>query len=118
MSRCGAGARAELAWANGKHRRYGIEKARGKARVKESSMALPREKAWFFAKTFGWGWSFPARWQGWAVFVGCVLAAVGGAPMAKAHRAGYILYVSAVFVVLLTFCCWKGERPRWSWGRD
>lgn len=86
--------------------------------VRENGMALPREKAWFLAKTYGWGWGFPARWQGWVVFLGCILAVVAGAPLAKGHKTGYILYDSAVLVVFFALCLWKGERPRWRWGRD
>jgi hypothetical protein len=28
-------------------------------------MPLPRNKAWFRAMTYGWGWGLPLRWQGW-----------------------------------------------------
>ncbi len=30
-------------------------------------MSLPKEKAWFPAKRYGYGWGIPRRWQGWLV---------------------------------------------------
>lgn len=84
----------------------------------KSAMPLPKETAWFPAKTYGWGWGFPSRWQGWVVFIGFILAMIGGAPIAKANLRLFIAYSCFVAGVLIAICWWKGERPSWRWGRD
>jgi hypothetical protein len=81
-------------------------------------MPLPRDKAWFAAKTFGWGWGLPLRWQGWAVMVGFIVVLIAGAPLAKRAALFFVGYSLAVALVLVAICYWKGEAPRWRWGKD
>ena len=81
---------------------------------------MPEQKPtfWFYVKSFGWGWAFPARWQGWAVFAtyAALLFCVRQIISAPAYR---IPYVIGVTVLLILIVAWKGERPlRWRWGRD
>jgi len=75
---------------------------------------------WFPAKRYGWGWSIPTVWQGWAVlgvFVALVAAGTWLFPP-RAAPVGYFAYV-VVLCLLLTGVCWlKGEPPRWRWGGD
>lgn len=76
-------------------------------------MSLPRGKAWFHAKTYGWGWGLPARWQGWVVmaaFVALLMIAARNVP-------GYVAYCVAMAAALVAVCWWKGEPPKWRWGR-
>jgi hypothetical protein len=81
-------------------------------------MPLPKDKAWFAAKTYGWGWGFPMRWQGWVVMVGFVLAIAVGAPLVKRGAVFFVAYCVALGAVLMAICYWKGEAPRWRWGSD
>ena len=75
-------------------------------------------KYWFPAKRYGWGWSFPATWQGWAVLAAYLLLILGPIPRLHPdeHPLGFLLYAALVTVALLAVCLWKGEPPRWHWG--
>lgn len=74
---------------------------------------------WFPAKRYGYGWSLPTVWQGWAVlFAFFALSFAGALWLLPAHQEllylGFVLLLCAVLVVL----CWlKGEPARWRWGR-
>ncbi|HEY4246782.1 MAG TPA: hypothetical protein VGM64_07995 [Lacunisphaera sp.] len=82
-------------------------------------MPLPKEQAWFPAKTYGWGWGVPKRWQGWVVGGGFVVGLVfPGIRIASRSIPYYAAYAIALSIVLSLFCYWKGERPRWRWGDD
>jgi hypothetical protein len=80
-------------------------------------MPLPKDTAWFPAKTHGWGWGFPCRWQGWVAFLGYTLAMIGGTPIAKTDLGLFIAYACFASSVLITICWWKGEKPSWRWGK-
>lgn len=74
---------------------------------------------WFPARTFGYGWGLPTRWQGWLVLVVYALVLVAGAlrfPPAShpALFAGVVLVATALLVLV---CALKGEPPRWRWRR-
>ena len=80
-------------------------------------MSLPKDKAWFPAKKYGFGWGVPRRWQGWVVMLGYV-GSVGGIAM-SAVRTHYWLLVSSLTglsALLIALCVWKGESPTWRWG--
>jgi len=73
---------------------------------------------WFPAKRFGWGWSLPCAWQGWAVLAAYFLMLVIGVTNIDPGRQ-HALFIGWVtgWTVLLCIVCWiKGERPRWRWG--
>jgi hypothetical protein len=74
---------------------------------------------WFPAKRYGWGWGFPATWQGWVVIaVYALLAAAGVIVIVPAARPGAFVAYMLLLSALLTLVCWlKGEPPRWRWGR-
>ena len=77
-----------------------------------------KQKYWFPAKRYGWGWGLPSCWQGWVVF-GIYFVLLG----AGALRIGSDSLVFAAFAVMLSILliaiCWiKGEPPRWRWGKD
>jgi hypothetical protein len=73
---------------------------------------------WFKAKWYGWGW-VPVRWQGWLVVtVGLAICAFGfyvgqidDAP--GAALLGLLLAIGIIF----SFGYWKGEKPKWHWGK-
>ncbi len=71
---------------------------------------------WFEAKRYGWGWTWPATWQGWAVVLVYAVLFVGG--MLYVPGEYRVIYVLAITAVLVAVAVWKGERPvRWRWGR-
>ncbi|MGQ0677303.1 MAG: hypothetical protein ACT4N4_14630 [Rhodospirillales bacterium] len=81
-------------------------------------------RLWFRAKTHGWGWT-PATWQGWlATAVYASAFGIWIAYWVRSAEAGDrgvlkgfapLLLLTAGFILL----CWtKGEKPRWSWGRN
>jgi len=75
---------------------------------------------WFPAKRYGWGWGLPARWQGWVVLaIYAVLLAAGIVELrpGRASSIGFVVYVVGVSVLLALVCWWKGEPPRWRWGK-
>jgi hypothetical protein len=81
-------------------------------------MPLPPEEAWFPLKTYGWGWGVPRRWQGWAVIAAFVAAQGGAAALLTRHPGWFIAAVVGNSAGLVAVCWWKGERPRWRWGKD
>ncbi len=84
------------------------------------------ERFWFKSKSYGWGWT-PATWEGWlvigayAIFVTAVTSWVtkrAGAGFIE--RPGVIGFIGAILLataILIGICYWKGERPRWRWGK-
>lgn len=82
-------------------------------------MPLPKDQAWFPTKTYGWGWGFPCRWQGWVVMIGFFVALfLGGIFLAPRSVPAYVGYVFVVCAFLTGICYAKGETPRWRWGDD
>ena len=80
-------------------------------------MPLAKDEAWFPAKTYGWGWSVPRRWQGWLVMFVFIAALIAGTPLVRRGPAVFAGYSLALVAVLVAVCYWKGEKPHWSWGR-
>jgi hypothetical protein len=78
-------------------------------------MPLPKNEAWFPAKTHGWGWGPPRRWQGWVVMVAWAVALVAGGRLVKIHTYWYVLYALFLGAILTAICYWKGEKPGWRW---
>ncbi|MDX2055069.1 MAG: hypothetical protein SFV15_21890 [Polyangiaceae bacterium] len=82
-----------------------------------------KRKYWFRAKKHGWGWTGPATWQGWLVFVGYLLLLT--AAILATHRwgaelrGGVVWFVLGIWLVswlVLGICFWKGEPPDSRWG--
>ena len=79
-----------------------------------------KENYWFSAKKYGYGWGLPARWQGWLVliaYVAAMIVALGwwhGSPQVRTFVPSAV-GLTAVFMLI---CWWKGEPPRWRWGKD
>ncbi|MEJ2720157.1 MAG: hypothetical protein P8181_03325 [bacterium] len=74
---------------------------------------------WFPAKKYGWGWGFPATWEGWVVFTVYFLLLFGTALYTNPqhHIIRFVLYTLALTAGLLAVCWLKGEPPRWRWGK-
>jgi len=76
-------------------------------------------KYWFPAKRYGWGWGLPTSWQGWvALVVFLALLVAGFLIMPPRHApAPLIAYAIILGVLFAGLCWWKGEPPRWRWGK-
>jgi hypothetical protein len=74
---------------------------------------------WFPAKRYGWGWGMPSSWQGWVVLAGFfALFGVGVLLFPpKTHLVAFVIYVLVLSAALFGICWWKGEPPRWRWGK-
>ena len=74
---------------------------------------------WFSAKTHGWGWGLPARWQGWVTYgvaASLLIAVFFLFPPAR-EPVNFMLGTGLIALVLITVCWLKGEPPRWGKGR-
>ena len=77
---------------------------------------MSKQKVWFRAKCYGWGW-YPSTWQG--VLVILVWVALFSFSVIKLDHE-WLKNVIAIFIftAILIWICWKkGERPRWRWGK-
>ena len=83
-------------------------------------MPLPKNEAWFYAKTYGWGWGLPARWQGWVVMVVFIALAIAISVWFPPHQhsIGFFASIIGLSSALILICWIKGEKPRWRWGDD
>lgn len=82
-------------------------------------MSEKEHDTWFPAKTYGWGWGFPIKWQGWVVLAVYLVLLLGGIAWLDeriSFRWGMI-YVAGITVALVAICWAKGEKPRWRWGK-
>ncbi len=76
-------------------------------------------KYWFPSKRYGWGWGPPQRWQGWLVLVVYTVAVVAGIWIfpPPTMMPAYLTFMVGVSVLLVGVCWFKGEPPRWRWGK-
>jgi hypothetical protein len=73
---------------------------------------------WFPAKRYGWGWGPPITWQGWAVFISWLIVFFSRVwYFIHRHSLLHVVFASGMVVLLLATCYWKGEPPRWRWGK-
>jgi hypothetical protein len=74
---------------------------------------------WFPAKRYGWGWGFPATWQGWLVIaIYVALIGAGAAVISPSIRPVlFAAYLTVLSLLLIAVCWMKGEPPRWRWGK-
>lgn len=78
-----------------------------------------KQKYWFPAKRYGWGWGLPSSWQGWAAFVAYLgLLGLGVFFLRFWGPALYLAFVLLLTAALIAVCWLKGEPPRWRWGKD
>lgn len=83
-------------------------------------MSAPTPRYWFRAKRYGWGWGLPCTWEGW------LASAAWAALMVIAflvinpdqNPASFVLVLMLLSLGMIGVCWWKGEPPRWRWGRD
>ena len=82
-------------------------------------MPIDSTDYWFPAKRYGWGWGLPVCWQGWVVLaIYAVLLAAGIVGLhPERSSTGFVWYVAGLSVLLVLMCWWRGEPPRWRWGK-
>jgi hypothetical protein len=77
-----------------------------------------KQKYWFPAKRYGWGWGLPSCWQGWVVFgLYFVLLGVGALRIAS-DPVVFATFAVMLSILLIAICWLKGEPSRWRWGKD
>jgi len=76
-----------------------------------------KERYWFPAKKYGWGWGFPTKREGWLVLVAyfalvlvCVFFVI------PHNRSIGFLLIALLSLALVAICYKKGEPPSWRWG--
>ena len=81
-----------------------------------------KEKYWFRAGRYGYGWS-PSTWQGWLVVLFYVVAnvysliqAIGETQSEEALFFAYIPKVLLFSALLIIITYLKGEPVAWHWG--
>jgi len=75
-------------------------------------MALPPDKAWWPKKTVGYGWTWPTRWQGWAVTIAyCACLLTAGIMYVPKHPGYFIGTIFGASTILIALSYWKGEDP-------
>jgi hypothetical protein len=73
---------------------------------------------WFPAKRYGWGWGPPVDWRGWVFMFGWLAVFFSGVGFLISRSSlMHVPFAAAMVIVLLAVCYWKGERPRWRWGK-
>jgi len=77
-------------------------------------MSLPKNKAWFPLKTYGYGWGFPKKWQGWVIlFLYLLTIGIGVIWLSSKHTWLFVLFSFIATVILMAILFWKGESPKW-----
>src|SRR5580658_9430036 len=87
--------------------------------MKEENISPDKNKYWFPAKKYGWGWSFPCCWQGWLIFLVWLACHGVGTVLFATRRLNVYLFVgweTLTMVAFLIVVFIKGEPPRWRWG--
>jgi hypothetical protein len=84
------------------------------------NVAESKDRYWFPAKRYGWGWGVPVTWQGWVVLAGFFGLVLVGVILLPPHTqlGPFLAYFAALNVLLVGICLLKGEPPRWRWGND
>jgi hypothetical protein len=81
-------------------------------------MQANEKQLWFPAKKYGWGWGLPNCWQGWLVFTAYLALLCAGAFLVSKHTGLFLAYTVVLSIVLIVICYFKGEKPRWRWGKE
>lgn len=82
---------------------------------------MPR--LWFASKRYGWGW-VPVTIEGWLVtlgFIGLILLnSLRFDEPTLQQTSKVVEFLAETFLLvgaLIAICFWKGEKPRWRWGK-
>ncbi len=81
---------------------------------------MTEDDAWFAPKRFGYGASWPVRWQGWALIVGFAVAALL-LRIVLADRQP-LLFVASLVLASIPVLIMSARHTRggwhWRWGGD
>ncbi len=92
--------------------------------LEKLKQVMESKKFWFKNKRYGYGW-VPATWQGWSsmlvyvfllvlIFIRIDTGSHSGSDTLISFAIPFII-LSTLFIAL---CYWKGEKPKWQWGKD
>lgn len=83
-------------------------------------METNEKQIWFPAKKYGWGWGLPCAWQGWVAFAVWLLLFCGAAALLLpgGHVGLWVASAAGLSAGLFALCLFKGEKPRWRWGKE
>lgn len=71
-----------------------------------------REKPWFAPKAFGYGAGGPIAWQGWAVVVAFLAAAIAAATFLDGWLRPAVI---AALIVVFGLVAWRKTDGGWRW---
>jgi uncharacterized membrane protein YhaH (DUF805 family) len=80
-----------------------------------------KQRIWFRAKDYGYGW-YPSAWQGWVILLVFVVLLILNVVRISVTPSLYDLVVwylpeTIILVGVLIFICYlTGEKPEWRWG--
>lgn len=84
---------------------------------------MTKNKLWFKAKRYGWGW-YPSSWEGWLVTILFTLLVIYRANKVSlmfdtesSFAFRYSFEILFMTIPLILICYLKGERPKWRWGK-
>jgi hypothetical protein len=80
-------------------------------------MQANEKELWFPAKKYGWGWGLPNCWQGWVMFATYLVSLCAGAFLLSKQPGLFSANAAVLSMVLMIVCYFKGEKPRWRWGK-
>ncbi|WP_068084150.1 hypothetical protein [Novosphingobium rosa] len=76
----------------------------------------PQGKLWFRRKRFGWGWS-PASVEGWLSIGAYLLIVLALHAARNVSPAFSFIGIALATAGLIALGFFKGEPPKWQWGR-
>ena len=76
------------------------------------------KEPWFRRKKYGYGWSLPATWQGWIVFVAYLVFIIWNVQGFKNSHGSSKIFIglilpTAIFIAIIYL---TSEKPGWRWG--
>lgn len=76
-----------------------------------------KNKLWFRAKHYGWGW-YPSAWQGWlTILFWAIFFTFSVIKMNDHEWLKNLLFIFVLTLILIWICYKKGEKPGWRWGK-
>ena len=79
-------------------------------------MPLPKDKAWFPIKRYGYGWSLPCKWQGWLSLIIYMSLVIFNHYILGSEQQYALIFTFVLTTLFIILVYIKGEEPRWQWG--
>ncbi len=79
---------------------------------------MNKNKYWFPALKYGYGWGLPCSWQGWALTLIYLSLLTSGAFFIseQSHLIYYVIFSIFITALFISICYLKGEKPSLNWG--